>query len=66
MPSMGRVLILTYLQFNRVMDGIFKSSEIVSMCGTSGMVRSLVRSEIFFSSYFQILCEVGGLSLEGR
>ena len=62
---LGRVLILTYLQFNMVMDGMFKSSEIVSMCGTSGMVRSLVRSEIFFS-YFQILCEVGGLSLEDR
>ena len=63
---LGRVLILTYLQFNMVMDGIFKSSEIVSMCGTSGMVRSLVRSEIFLSSFSQILCEVGGLSLEGR
>ena len=63
---LGRVLILTYIQFNMVMDGIFKSSEIVSMCGTSGMVRSLVRSEIFLSSFSQILCEVGGLSLEGR
>ena len=63
---LGRVLILTYIQFNMVMDGIFKCSEIVSMCGTSGMVRSLVRSEIFLSSFSQILCEVGGLSLEGR